>query len=45
MPAFKQATNDKFFICIEAADPKFNLDETEKILKQIGASSVVHVEE
>lgn len=45
VPAFKQVTNDKFFICIEAADPKFNLTETEKILKQIGASNIVQVEE
>lgn len=42
---FKQVTNDKFFISMQASDPKFNLAETEIFLKKIGASSIMQMEE
>lgn len=39
---FTQATHDKFFIAIEAADPKFSDMDTRKLLEQAGST---HVEE
>lgn len=38
---FYRVTDDRFFICIECSDPKFNKDETPKFLKELGA---MHVE-
>ncbi|GMU63114.1 MAG: DUF3341 domain-containing protein [Myxococcales bacterium] len=38
--AFERATDDKFFIMIEAADPKFDLAQTEALLKSTGATHV-----
>jgi len=37
---FERVTDDKFFITIEARDPKFDLTETEKLLVGAGASQV-----
>lgn len=42
---FLQATNDKFFISIEAADPCFHPVTTMEFLKKCGASQVEFVEE
>lgn len=42
---FLNATNDKFFIAIEAIDPKFHADQTTEFLKNCGASHVEFVEE
>ena len=39
---FKQATHDKFFLAIEATDPKFNDNETRKLLESTGSK---HIEE
>jgi hypothetical protein len=39
---FKKATHDKFFIAIEATDPKFNDVETRKLLTDAGSK---HIEE
>jgi hypothetical protein len=44
LPNFALATRDKFFICIEAADPKFSRAETAKFLRSLGASEVQEVE-
>lgn len=41
---FKEATNDKFFISIESADPKFDEKKTLDFLKSLGATQVVLVE-
>ena len=41
-PRFLQATHDKFFIAIEAADPKFSDIDTRKLLEQTGSR---HIEE
>ena len=38
------ATTDKFFLCLEAADPKFSLTETRAFLEQFPAISVVEVD-
>jgi len=42
---FARATDDAFFMCIEARDPKFSRDETEGFLREIGATDVELVEE
>jgi hypothetical protein len=39
---FKRVTNDKFYICIEASDPKFHDAETRKLLESLGSK---HIEE
>jgi hypothetical protein len=44
VPGFALATRDKFFICIEATDPKFDRVETRKFFESIGASEVSEVE-
>lgn len=41
---FERATDDKFFISIEAADPNFQDDETANFLTGIGAAHVETVE-
>jgi hypothetical protein len=40
---FKRASNDKFFLCIEAHDPKFQLEETARFLQSISAQHVTEV--
>jgi len=44
-PGFSTATADKFFLVIEAADPKFSLDATKGFLNGLGAKDVVAVDE
>jgi len=44
VPNFALATRDKFFISIEATDPKFDRAETAKFLRGLGASEVSEVE-
>jgi len=39
---FRKVTHDKFFIAIESADPKFEDEETRKLLEQSGSK---HIEE
>src|SRR5215475_2694237 len=43
VPRFKKATNDGFFLCIEATDAKFNLPDATKFLEGIGAKFVTEV--
>src|SRR5215510_1746600 len=40
---FKRASNDKFFLCIEAHDPKFHLEETARFLQSVNAQHVTEV--
>jgi len=40
---FKRASNDKFFLCIEAHDPKFHLEETARFMQSINAQHVTEV--
>ena len=42
---FKKFSDDKFFISIEARDPNFSKDETEKILKAIGGTNIELIED
>ena len=44
VPNFALATRDRFFICIEARDPKFSRTETVAFLRSLGASEVQEVE-
>jgi Protein of unknown function (DUF3341) len=40
---FKRASNDRFFLCIEAHDPKFHLEETARFLQSVNAQHVTEV--
>jgi hypothetical protein len=42
---FALAANDRFFLCIEATDPKFNREETKKFLEELQPYQVSEVEE
>ena len=42
---FKRVTDDKFFVLIEAADPKYGHESTQVLLKELGATHVEIVEE
>jgi hypothetical protein len=44
-PRFGFASRDRFFLCIEAVDPKFDLDKTRTFLEHLGAREVTAVEE
>jgi hypothetical protein len=41
----KHATSDRFFLCIEARDPKFNLSESSRFLKGLNAVHISEVED
>jgi hypothetical protein len=42
---FALASRDRFFLCIEAKDPLFDLERTAKFLEGLGAQVVSEVEE
>lgn len=42
---FRRATQDRFFIVIEAQDPKFNLEKTRDFLASLGGAVVEEVNE
>ncbi len=44
VPRFQLASQDRFFLCIEAADPRFNLEATKGFLKGLGPQEVSEVE-
>lgn len=44
-PSFPRATDDAFFISIEAKDPKYNASRTKKLLEELGAREVLEVME
>jgi hypothetical protein len=41
---FERVTDDKFFVSIEAVDPKYDSNETAKFLKLLGAAHVEHLD-
>ena len=44
-PDFDRASTDRFFLCIEADDPKFGLSETRQFLESLEAVKVTEVTE
>jgi hypothetical protein len=44
-PRFALASRDRFFLCIEARDPKFDHEKTRAFLAKLGSSVVMDVEE
>jgi hypothetical protein len=42
---FRRVTTDRFFIVIDATDPKFNEEETTRLLTDAGALSIERVED
>lgn len=44
-PRFEMASRDRFFLCIEASDPKFEAAETRRFLESLGAREVSDVED
>jgi hypothetical protein len=45
IPAFDRASTDRFFLCIETADPQFNLQSTRQFLESLGAIQIYEVPE
>lgn len=44
-PPFRRVTDDKFFISIEASDPRFDIDSAQSFLTKHGGQNVAVVEE
>jgi len=43
VPQFAFVTRDRFFLCIEAVDPKFDMVSTRAFLESLGAHSIAEV--
>jgi hypothetical protein len=43
VPGFDRATRDRFFLCIEATDPKFDRDATRQFLSTLHAREITEV--
>jgi hypothetical protein len=42
---FKRFSDDAFFVCIEARDPKFSKEETQKLLEGLGGTNIELIED
>jgi hypothetical protein len=45
VPRFALASRNRFFLCIEARDPKFDIDATKRFMESLGAREVTVVED
>jgi len=45
VPRFALASRDRFFLCVEAKDPRFDREKTRRFLSSLGAREVSEVEE
>ena len=43
VPRFALASRNRFFLCIEAVDPKFDLEQTRSFLETLGPEEVTTV--
>jgi hypothetical protein len=43
VPRFAHASRSRFFLCIEATDPKFHADRTRQFLESLGPREVTTV--
>ncbi len=43
VPQFAFATRDRFFLCIEAVDPKFDMAETRRFIESLNPTSIAEV--
>lgn len=43
-PRFSNASRNRFFLCIEARDPKFDSEKTRRFLQEMSSDDVVEVE-
>jgi hypothetical protein len=43
VPQFKLASRNRFFLCIEARDPAFELASTRRFLEQLSAHGIFEV--
>ena len=43
LSGFRQVTRDKFFLCVEAADPKFDLVDTQQFMESLKPLSISEV--
>ena len=43
VPEFERASRDRFFLCIEATDPQFDVEATRRFLEQLGPEEVHEV--
>jgi len=44
-PSFPRATDDAFFVSVEAKDPKYEASKTKKLLEELGAREILEVME
>lgn len=44
VPAFRRASLDRFFLCLEAADPCFDPERTRRFLESLAPASITEVE-